>query len=442
MTSPYRILDRLREGHALAEEEIREVVAGATRGAAGDRSGGEAGDGWTDAQLAAFLMGAAIRGLDAAGTRALTRAMLESGERWELADEVPELADKHSTGGVADTVSLVLGPLLASCGVPVVMLTGRGLGHTGGTTDKLEAVPGLSLDLDRAACRRLLAEHGLAIGTQTPAIAPADGRLYRLRDHTATIRSIPLITASILSKKLATGAAAVVFDVKTGNGAFLTDPAAAHELARTLVEITVGLGRRASAFVTDMSQPLGEWAGHTAEVRATFECLEGHGAADLVELTYVLAEEMAAQVGRPVARGELEAAIASGRARELFDRWALAQGADPAWIARPDLSLAPVEAVVEAPRSGVLARLETQQLGLLLAEAGGSRHAAGGAIDHGVSLRCRARLGDRVEAGDELARLYLRREDDALARRLRACFAVEDEGAAPPLVAEKVVLEA
>lgn len=423
--TPFRVLDRLREGRPPRADEVRAAVAGAADGS------------WSDAQLGAFLMAVAIHGLDAAAVRELTLAMLDSGERWDLAADVPTLTDKHSTGGVADTVSLVLGPLLAACDVPVVMVTGRGLGHTMGTTDKLEAIPGLTLEHERTAVARLLARHRLAILTSTPALAPADRRLYALRDQTATIRSIPLITGSILSKKLATGAAGLVFDVKTGNGAFLTDPAQARRLAEKLVETCRGLGRAASALLTDMSQPLGEWAGHTAELLATFDALEGRGEPDLMAVTSALAVEMAALVGRPVGEAELEDAIASGRAREVFVRWAEAQGGDPRWLANPSFELAPVEAAIAAPRAGVLARVDTRQLGLLLAEAGGGRLGPE-PIDFGVALRTRARLGQRVETGDELARLHLRREDPALVARVAACYEIGDAGEAPALIGERI----
>ncbi|HEY4593026.1 MAG TPA: thymidine phosphorylase, partial [Thermoanaerobaculia bacterium] len=307
MALPYRILERKRAGMRLDPEEIRSVARGATDGS------------WSEGQLAAFLMAAAIRGLDGEETRALTLAMRDSGEVWDLRSEVPRLCDKHSTGGVGDKVSLVIAPLLASCGLPVFMLAGRGLGHTGGTIDKLESVPGIDLGLDRARCLHLLARCRMAIGGATAGIAPADRRLYALRDVTATVDSIPLIIASILSKKLATGPAAVVFDVKTGSGAFLPELDRTLELARGLAETARALGTPASCLVTDMSQPLGRWAGHVAEVRESLDALAGEGPEDLMEVTYALAEEVARLAGQPLERREMESAIASGRAREAFE---------------------------------------------------------------------------------------------------------------------------
>lgn len=294
-----------------------------------------------DAEVAAWLMAAAIQGLDVAETGELTGAMLRSGEQWELAKDIPDLGDKHSTGGVGDRVSLILAPILAACGRAVVMLTGRALGHTGGTADKLESIPGLGLDLDHELCLRALSETGLAIGIPTGAIAPADRRLYALRDRTATIDSLPLITASILSKKLATGAAAIVFDVKTGNGAFMAELEDARELARMLVETAAAVGQRARALVTDMSQPLGRWVGHTAEVRETLECLAGEGPPDLMEVVYALCREVTEMTGEELSRGAFDDAISSGRARQRFDAWAALQGADPAWLGQPACPLAP-----------------------------------------------------------------------------------------------------
>ncbi len=426
MALPYRILERKRAGMRLTEEEIRSVARGAADGS------------WSEGQLGAFLMAAAIRGLDPEETRALTLAMLESGERWDLRRDVPLLCDKHSTGGVGDKVSLILGPLLASCGLPVAMLTGRGLGHTGGTMDKLESIPGVDLGLSRARVLDLLARCGLAIGGATGEIAPADRRLYALRDTTATVDSIPLITASILSKKLAMGPAAVVFDVKTGNGAFLPELPRSTELARGLVETAQALGTPASYLVTDMSQPLGRWTGHAAEVLETFQCLSGEGPADVMEVTFALAGEVARLVNRSVTREDMETAISSGAARERFEQWAALQGADPVWLANPRFPLAPVERPLLARRSGTLAAVDVRQLGLLLVEAGGGRSRPEDAVDFGVSLETKARLGQEVRMGTEIGRVYLRKDDDRLAQAFEACFTLADGGEAPPLIAARL----
>jgi thymidine phosphorylase len=434
MSLPYRILERKRAGMRLSADEIREVAAGAAASTGAEGA-------WSEGQLAAFLMAAAIRGLDGEETRALTLAMRDSGERWELGRAVPRLCDKHSTGGVGDKVSLLIAPLLASCGLPVFMLAGRALGHTGGTIDKLESIPGVDLRLDRARALDLLARCGMAIGGATAGIAPADRRLYALRDATATVDSIPLIVASILSKKLATGTSAVVFDVKTGNGAFLPELERARELARALAEAANALGVAAGSLVTDMSQPLGRWAGHTAEVGEILDILAGEPAApaadDLMTVTFALAEAVSRLAGEPLGRPEMERAIASGRAREAFERWAAAQGADGAWLRAPGRALAPLAPVVvplRAARSGVLAAVDVRGLGHLLVEAGGGRARPQDAIDFGISLETLARLGQPVAAGEELARVYLRREDAGLAAAFAGCFTVGDQGEAPPLL--------
>jgi len=417
---PYEILSRKRAGQSLSEAEVRAVAAGAADGS------------WSDAQLGAFLMATAIRGLDLDETRALTLAMLESGDRWQLSREVPRLCDKHSTGGVGDKVSLPLAPLLAACGLPVVMLTGRALGHTGGTADKLEAVPGLELALDRDATLRLLSGVGIAIGMATGSIAPADRRLYAIRDQTATVSSLPLITASILSKKLAAGAGALVLDVKTGSGAILSEISEATALAELLVATANALGLPTSGWITDMSQPLGDWVGHACEVNETLDLLEGGGADDLREITFALATEVAALHGDRIPSERLAQVVASGLARELFVRWAREQGASAAWAASPRLPLAPEEQVVVAPAAGWLAAVDCRRLGMLMIEAGAGRARPGAAIDAAVSLRREARLGARVEAGEPLARLYLRRRDDALAASFQRCFTIGEEPVEPP----------
>ena len=427
MPDAFRILDRLRAGERPSADELREAVAGAATGS------------WDDSQVGAFLMGIAIRGLDGAATSELTRTMTDSGERWGLSREIARLGDKHSTGGVGDKVSLVLGPLLAACDRPVVMLTGRGLGHTGGTADKLETIPGLSLDLDRDGALERLRTVGLAVGVPTARIAPADRVLYRLRDVTGTVRSLPLVVGSILSKKLATGASGLVLDVKAGSGAFFRRPEDAGELGRLLVGTAGALGLPAAALVTDMSQPLGRWAGHTVEVREALDCLAGDGPDDLTELSLRLAQELAELVGAPVAREELEAAISSGAARERFDRWAEGQGADPAWLAAPRFPVAPGETILRARRGGVLSGIDTEGLGRTLAQAGGGRARPDDVIDPEIALRMEARLGESVEEGAPLARLHLRREDRELAARAAACFEIGEEEVAPPtLIHERI----
>lgn len=428
-SSSYRILSKIRAGQPLAESELATIAQGAADGS------------WSDAQLAAFLMGGAIRGLDPSETVALTQAMLDSGEHWELGREVAGLGDKHSTGGVGDKVSLVLAPLIAALDRPIAMLTGRGLGHTGGTADKLEVLPGLDLALDRNRTLELVDGERMAIGIATSEIAPADRRLYALRDQTATVDSLPLIVASILSKKLATGAAAIVFDVKMGVGAFLSDPDAARSLAARLVNTATEMGTAASALLTDMSQPLGDWVGHNAEVREVLDCLDGHGPRETMEVTFALASELSALTGEELSIAELEATIASGSARERLEAWSVAQGADAEWWRHPELPLAPFEAVIEAPADGYLGAVATRDLGLLLVEAGGGRVHAADSIDEGIALNYKARLGQRLEQGEEVARVYLRTRDDDLVDRFRACFTLSQTIQPPPrLVAETVRL--
>lgn len=379
-------------------------------------------------------MGAVLQELDEEQTLALTRAMLESGEQWQLREAFGAVGDKHSTGGVGDKTSLLLAPLAAAAGLPMAMLTGRGLGHTGGTADKLEAIPGFEQELSRERVIELLADCGIALGVATAGIAPADRKLYALRDRTATVDSLPLMVASILSKKLATGASAIVFDVKVGDAAFLPELDRALELAARLVGITRDLGVAASALLSDMDQPLGDWVGHAAEVREVLDCLEGRGPQETVELTLALALELSEALDLGWTEASLRSLLDSGAPRERFARWAVAQGAEPAFFDAPDLPLAPVERVLHAERAGVVTRVEARRLGLLLAEAGASRRAIGADLDLGVSLRYSTRLGRRVEAGEELARVYLRRDDPALVERFASCFHVGDVGLEAPLL--------
>lgn len=426
--APYRILERKRAGMALSTEEIDAVVTGSVRN-------------WSDGQVGAFLMAAAIRGLDAAETRALTEAMAASGELWDLGRSVPRAIDKHSTGGVGDKVSILLAPLLAACGLPVAKLTARGLGHTGGTADKLESIPGLVLDMDRDRCLRLLKETGIAIGVPSSSIAPADRRLYALRNLTATVDCLPLVASSVLAKKLALGARFMVFDVKTGDGAFFAEIEDSMALAELLVGTARDLGRTAVAVVTDMSQPLGGWAGHACEVREVMDCLrDGAGDPRLLAVTVALAVEAAALQGEELGGERALDVLRGGEPWERFCRWAAAQGADRAWLDAPRFELAPVELVAEAPASGTLAYVATRELGMLLLEAGGGRKTVGAQIDPGISLWCRSRLGDVVEAGQELARLYVRPGGEGLRGAFTRCFRVdrfadrEAGGGGPPAI--------
>ncbi len=377
-------------------------------------------------------MAVACRGLNDAGMLTLTQAMLESGEQWNLREALCDVVDKHSTGGVGDKLTLILAPLVAAAGIPIAMLTGRGLGHTGGTADKLDVIPGLRQELDRRSVLELLRRVGLALGIASSSIAPADRKLYALRDHTATVDSLPLIVASILSKKLALGAAAIVFDVKVGNGAFLPTLDAARELASTLVNVSSRAGVAASAWLSDMNQPLGEFVGHTAELREALAVLEGGGPRSTRELALTLASELASLLGRAEDRDFFARLLDSGHARERFVLWAEAQGGNPQWLRQPQLPLAPVEMVLEAPRSGYLAAVATRELGLILAKAGAGRTRPGEPIDLEVAFRYASRLGDKIERGSELGRLYVRHEDLGLFEQARRCFVLSETPIPPP----------
>ncbi|MCY3929834.1 MAG: thymidine phosphorylase [Acidobacteria bacterium] len=421
MVTPYAILNRMRQGRTLTSDEVRSVVAGAADGS------------WTDVHLAAFLMAAAMRGLSGDETRELTLAMLESGDEWGLAKDFGTVVDKHSTGGVGDTVSLIALPLLASCGVPAAKLTGRSLGHSGGTADKLESIPGVRLELDRSRTLELLNRFGMAIGIATAGIAPADRRLYGLRDRTSTVGSIPLVVGSILSKKLALGASGIVFDVKTGNGGFFPDPEDTRTLASSLASISAACGTPADCVLSDMSQPLGRWVGHAAEVREALDFLGGDGDPRLFEVVTAICSRAARLVGREMRSRDLEAVIASGAARQKLTDWADAQGAEPGWA--DALDLGPVEAVVTARESGYLAAVDCRRIGNAFADACRPDRDPT-RIDHAVALRYDVRLGQKVERGQELARLYVRRDPETLRREVAAALVIGEEAEPPPAVAE------
>jgi pyrimidine-nucleoside phosphorylase len=397
-----------------------------------------------DYQVSAWLMAAYLNGLDPSETDALTAALLHSGRVFDWSGLGRHSADKHSTGGVGDKISLVLAPLVAACGVLVPMVSGRGLGHTGGTLDKLEAIPGFTTRLSPDDMRRQLDTVGVVMVGQGPDLAPADGLLYALRDVTSTVEFEPFIVSSIVSKKVAEGADAVAYDVKCGSGAFMKTRETAARLARRLVDTTRALGRRGTALVTDMSQPLGVAVGNVLEVREAIDVMLGRGPADVRELTLELAAAMLACAGAerdPVAaRERARHALDSGGAWLRFLALVEAQGGDRARVERPDgLPHAPVLAPVRATRSGRLAAIDTFALGELAVALGAGRRAKEDEVDPRVGLRVHARIGATVRAGDALAELHLAADDPGAAARAAACFVVGDEPApAPPLILERV----
>ena len=421
-----------RDRRAHEPQEIAAFVAGHVRGEI------------PDYQASAWLMAAFLNGLDERETDALTRALLHSGDVFDWSDLGRPSADKHSTGGVGDKVSLILAPLVAACGVLVPMVSGRGLGHTGGTLDKLEAIPGFRTQLDIGAMRAQLDRIGVIMVGQGKSLAPADGKLYALRDVTSTVEFEPFIVSSIVSKKLAEGAEAIVYDVKCGNGAFMKDRERAAHLARRLVATTRSLGKRAQALVTDMSQPLGVAAGNALEVQESVQVLRGGGPADVRELTLELAAMMltlsGAESDAAAARARATRALDSGAAWSRFLELVAAQGGDPASVERAEgLPCAPVRVEVAAPASGAVAAVDCFRLGEVVVRIGGGRRAKEDAIDPRVGLLIRKRIGDRVERGEPLAELHLARRDPEAEKEVAASYTIDAPARpAPALVLERV----
>jgi pyrimidine-nucleoside phosphorylase len=397
-----------------------------------------------DYQMAAWLMAVYLRGLDKVETLALTRVMLNSGRVLDLSSLPGPTVDKHSTGGVGDKISLPLAPIVAACGAYVPMISGRGLGHTGGTLDKLESIPGFNTRLEPERFIAQVTELGMAFGGQTADLAPADGRLYALRDVTATVECIPLIVSSILSKKFASGTARVVFDVKTGSGAFMREKERARELALALLEVTSAMGRSASALITNMDQPLGEAIGNALEVGESIDILKGEGPADVRELTLRLAGEMLhlAGLAASVEEGEKQAAraVADGTALERFRRVIEVQGGDPRVITDPDrLPRAPQHLEVPAARDGFVCSVDAFAIGEAIVDLGGGRRQKEDDIDPAVGVMIAKRVGDRVKAGEPLARVHARTGDDGACFEVSRAFEICDSPpTAAPLVWERL----
>ena len=428
------LIERKRDGGRLTEGELRDVAQAAAAGSV------------PDYQLAALLMAIFWRGLDGAETRALTTAMLASGSQLQRPAGSPPWIDKHSTGGVGDKTSLILAPLLASVGVAVPMMSGRGLGHTGGTLDKLESIPGFRTDLSLARAGQQLAHIGCALIGQTAEIAPADRRLYALRDATATVECIPLIAASIMSKKLAEGLTGLVLDVKQGSGAFLPELRRGLELAQTMIALGEAAGVPVVTLITAMDRPLGYACGNALEVRECLDTLRGGGPDDLWTVTEALAVEMLRLARRELdathARTILRHAITGGAALAKFRDIVAAQGGDVAAIDDPDrLPQAAVTGQVPAPRDGIIAALPPRPIGHTVIALGGGRTAAEGVIDPSVGVVFRVRVGDAVVAGQSLATVHAA-DPAALATavaRLQAIVSIADEPADPlPWVSHRV----
>jgi thymidine phosphorylase len=435
---PQEIIRRKRDGAALTEAEIEAFVAGIADGSLGD------------GQLAAFAMAVFLNGMTPGETVALTRAMTASGRRldWRAYGLDGPVLDKHSTGGVGDKVSLVLAPLLAACGAYVPMISGRGLGHTGGTLDKLESIPGYNATPDIRRFQQVVAEAGCAIIGQTADLAPADRRLYAVRDVTATVESIPLITASILSKKLAAGLDGLVMDVKVGNGAFAATPQMAQDLAESIVSVAEGAGLPTTALITDMNQPLGRSAGNALEVLECVEMLRGEsGGTRLREVTLALAVEMLLLGGlasdAAAARASAEEALASGRAGSRFDAMVAALGGPEDLLARAGdlLPRAPIRRPVQAKAAGVLTACDTRAIGLAVIELGGGRRRVEDAIDPAVGIDEILPLGQMVSKSDPIAVVHAADEAsaEAAAVLLQKAFQIgQTEGEQAPVVSQRL----
>ena len=423
------LIERKRDGAQLAADEIAELVLAFARGDV------------PDYQMAAFCMAVYFRGLSTGETFALTDAFVRSGETLALGRELGrKVVDKHSTGGVGDKTTLAVGPVVAACGVPFAKMSGRGLGHTGGTLDKLESIPGFRVELTTAEFVAQVRDAGVAVIGQTLELVPADKRLYALRDVTATVDNISLIAASIMSKKIAAGADAIVLDVKVGDGAFMKSQPDAQALAEAMLELGRRAGREVVCLITDMDQPLGHAVGNALEIREALATLRGDGPSDVTELVVTAGAHLLARsdlgVDEVEARGRAERALTDGSALEAYERWITAQGGDPSEAVLPT---APVVSEVRAEREGHVARLGATRIGQAALRLGAGRRTKEDTLDHAVGVVCLKKRGDRVRAGDTLAEVHARDEESA-AEGVREVFdAYEVAADAPP--PRRVVLD-
>lgn len=431
------LIRKKRNGQTLSEEEIDFLIQGYTRGDI------------PDYQLAAWAMAVCFQGMSEQETADLTMAMVDSGEKIDLSAIKGIKVDKHSTGGVGDKTTLVLAPLVAAAGVPVAKMSGRGLGHTGGTIDKLEAIKGFKVELSSERFIRQVQEIGLALNAQTVDLTPADKKLYALRDVTATVDSIPLIASSIMSKKIATGSDAIVLDVKTGNGAFMKKEADALALAQTMVSIGRLVQRNTVAVISDMSQPLGCAVGNSLEVKEAIQTLQGQGPDDLTELTLTLGAQMLLLSGiastEQSARKQLLSCLRDGKALAKLKQWVASQGGDAEQIDQPELlPAAPFRQVITAEKSGWIRQIDTEEIGLGAMRLGAGRATKEASIDHAVGLILHKKVGDSVKEGENLLTLHLRHqeEDREVISRLQRAIQISSEPVKPPTLLKYLVTQA
>ncbi len=428
------IIEKKRDDKVLSTKDIESFIHGYVAGNI------------PDYQAAALLMAILWRGMTDRETRDLTMAMAYSGDRLNLKDVAPLVVDKHSTGGVGDKVSLVIAPAVAACGLPVGKMSGHGLGFSGGTLDKLESIKGFRTDLDVAEFKAQLKEIGIVLTGQSANLAPADGRLYALRDVTGTVPSLPLIVSSIMSKKIAAGADAIVLDVKVGSGAFMKTMEDAQALAQSMVHIGKAVRRKVTALVSDMNQPLGQAVGNAVEVREAIATLHDEGPEDFYKHCLEVAGEMLQLGGQAdtLNRGKtiIAQAIASGKAWQKFRAMVQAQGGDVSMVDEPDLlPTAQIIETVPAPQSGYLAKVQTDQIGMAVVTLGGGREKKGDAIDHAVGLVMSCKVGDFIEAGQPLFTIHANapdRYDSAKQQALDALTFSEEKVEPLPLFHDRI----
>ncbi|WP_044641571.1 pyrimidine-nucleoside phosphorylase [Risungbinella massiliensis] len=433
MNTP-EIIRKKRDGKELTTEELRYLIEGYSKGEI------------PDYQLSAWAMAVYYQGMTARETADLTMAMVESGDQVDLSAIPGVKVDKHSTGGVGDTTTLVLAPLVAAVGVPVAKMSGRGLGHTGGTIDKLESIPGFSTEIPNKKFLELVQKSGIAVMGQTANLTPADKQLYGLRDVTGTVESIPLIASSIMSKKIAAGSDAIVLDVKTGDGAFMKEEADAVRLAEAMVAIGHQVGRKTVAIISDMSQPLGYAIGNAMEIREAIDTLRGEGPEDLTDLCTALGTEMLLLAGKYETRQEatqaLQQVIENGAALEKMEEFVSGQGGDIATITDPGKLPQPKEKVViHSDKAGYIQRIHAEEIGLCAMRLGAGRATKADQIDFAVGVELHRKVGDAVEVGTPLATLYVNSEKNLpeVEKRLIAAMEIGEQSVQAPMLIRGIV---